>query len=164
MRRLLPLLPLFLLAQCGGGDPSPEPKPKKVRRAEAQPPAAPPTQAEEEARQAGEDAAAVLRRYYDHIQAGRFDDAWAMRGGKAEGAEAFARNFTGYESYQVSLGQPTQPVSGNGWDFVEVPIMITGRMKGGKGFGSAGSITLRRANGAPRATAAQKGWHIYTGD
>ncbi|HEY0027161.1 MAG TPA: hypothetical protein VGC35_04770 [Allosphingosinicella sp.] len=164
MRRLLFLLPLFLLAQCGGGDPSPEPKPKKARRAETQAPVAAPTEAEEEAREAGDDAAAVLRNYYDHIQAGRYDDAWAMRGGKADGAEAFARNFAGYQSYQVSLGEPSQPVAGDGWDFVEVPIMITGRMSGGKGFGSAGSITLRRSNGAPNATAVQKGWHIYTGD
>ena len=164
MRRSLSLLPLFLLAQCGGGDPSPEPTPKKARRAEAQAPVAAPTAAEEEAYKAGDDAAAVLRQYYDHIQAGRYDDAWAMRGGKAEGAEAFARNFAGYQSYQVSLGEPSQPVAGAGWDFVEVPIMITGRMKGGKGFGSAGSITLRRSNGAAGATAAQKGWHIYTGE
>jgi hypothetical protein len=37
-------------------------------------------------------------------------------------------------------------------------------VKGGKGFGSAGSISLRRAAGAPGATRAQKEWHIYTGD
>ena len=164
MRRILSLLPLFLLAQCGGGDPSPEPTPKKARRAEAQAAAAAPTEAEERAREAGDDAAAVLRNYYDHIQAGRYDDAWAMRGGQAEGAEAFARNFAAYDRYRVTLGQASEPVAGGGWTFVEVPIMITGTMKGGKGFGSTGSVTLRRASGVAGATSAQKGWHIYTGE
>jgi hypothetical protein len=36
-------------------------------------------------------------------------------------------------------------------------------LKGGKGFGSVGNITMRRATGAARATEAQREWHIYTG-
>jgi hypothetical protein len=55
-------------------------------------------------------------------------------------------------------------VAAGGWSFVEVPVMITGTLKGGKGFGSTGSVSLRRAAGAPEATPAQKEWHIYTGD
>ncbi|HEY0148283.1 MAG TPA: hypothetical protein VGB70_04700 [Allosphingosinicella sp.] len=160
MRRFLPLL---LLTGCGSQEPAPpDPKPQKARTAQAPAPAE--TPAEEQAREAGQDAAAVLRRYYNYIEAGRYADAWAMRGGKSEGAEAFARNFAGYERYRVALGQASQPVAAGGWSFVEVPIMITGTLKGGKGFGSAGSVTLRRASGAPGATAAQKEWHIYTGD
>jgi hypothetical protein len=165
MRRLLSLLPFLLLAQCGEGDPPPQPAPKRAAKAEAAPPASAPAPSAEgqAAREEGEGAALMLRRYYDHIEAGRYDAAWEMRGGKAEGAEAFARNFAGYELYRVSLGQPSEPVASGGWSFVEVPIMITGRLKGGEGFGSAGSITLRRASGAPGATARQKDWHIYTG-
>ena len=106
----------------------------------------------------------MLRRYYRHIEAGRYADAWMMRGGAPEGREAFARNFAAYQSYHVTVGQPSEPVTAGGWSFVEVPVMITGTLKGGKGFGSAGSISLRRASGATEATAAQKNWHIYTGD
>ena len=164
MRRLLLFVTMLALAACGSDAPEPAKQTRPKRSAEAPAVAVPESRSAEEARETGREAAAVLRRYYDHVEAGRHDEAWAMRGGKAEGAEAFARNFAGYESYQVSLGEPSQPVAGAGWDFVEVPIMITGRMKGGKGFGSAGSITLRRSNGAPGATAVQKGWHIYTGE
>jgi hypothetical protein len=106
----------------------------------------------------------MLRRYYGHIEAGRYAEAWAMRGGKPEGGDAFARNFAAYQSYRVTVGEPSQPVAAGGWSFVEVPVMITGTLKGGKGFGSTGSVSLRRAAGAPEATPAQKEWHIYTGD
>ena len=106
----------------------------------------------------------MLRRYYGHIQAGRYADAWAMRGGGRDGAEAFARSFAVYQSYRATVGEPSRPVSAGGWSFAEVPVMITGRRKDGEGFGSAGSISLRRAAGAPDATAAQKRWHIFTGD
>ena len=87
-----------------------------------------------------------------------------MRGGEGEGAEAFARSFAPYRSYRAMVGEPSEPVAASGWSFVEVPVMITGTLKDGKGFGSAGSISLRRAAGAPGATPAQKKWHIYTGD
>jgi hypothetical protein len=106
----------------------------------------------------------MLRRYYGHIEARRFADAWAMRGGAPVGAEAFARNFAAYKSYRVTVGQPSEPVAAGGWSFVEVPVMITGTLATGKGFGSTGSVSLRRASGAPGATAAQREWHIYTGD
>lgn len=156
------LLLLMCLAACGEAEPeAPPPKPKPRLQAPAAPAPAPGPAAVEEA---GEDARAMLRRYYGHIEAGRYAEAWAMRGGKREGAEAFARNFAAYQSYRVTVGEPSQPVSAGGWSFVEVPVMITGMLKNGKGFGSAGSISLRRAAGAPGATAAQSEWHIYTGD
>jgi hypothetical protein len=156
------LLLLLCLAGCGEAEPQAEtPKPKPRVVVPAAPAPAPVPAAVEEA---GEDARDMLRRYYGHIEAGRYAEAWARRGGKGEGAEAFARNFAAYESYRVTVGEPSQPVTAGGWSFVEVPVMITGTLKGGKGFGSAGSISLRRAAGAPGATAAQKEWHIYTGD
>jgi hypothetical protein len=164
MRPILPLFAIFALAACGQSD-RPPPKAKTGKaKVQAGQPAVPETEAQEQAREQGRDAAAVLRRYYDHIEAGRYDDAWAMRGGKTEGKEAFSRNFLAYEQYRVTVGRATDPVTGGGWTFVEVPIQIFGRMKGGEPFGSAGSVTLRRASGAPGATAAQKNWHIYTGD
>ena len=165
MRRLLPFLTILALAGCGRDEPEPVRKtPAKAQTDKPPAAAVPQSRSEEEARETGRDAAAVLRRYYDHIEAGRYDDAWAMRGGRAEGADAFARNFAAYQRYRVTLGLASDPVTGGGWTFVEVPIMITGTMKGGKGFGSAGSVTLRRASGASGATSAQKDWHIYTGD
>jgi hypothetical protein len=162
--RLLLLLLLFPLSSCGGGD-APPPPPEEKRQPKASNRAAPPASAAPSppARQPAGDAAAALRRYYDHIEAGRYEDAWAMRGGGGEGAKAFAGNFAGYERYRVTVGAASEPVAANGWSFVEVPIQIFGRMKGGEPFGSAGSVTMRRASGAPGATPRQRGWHIYTG-
>ena len=113
-------------------------------------------------REEGKGAIAVLRRYYDHIEAGRYREAWAMRSASDEGLERFAQNFAAYDRYQVTLGHPTAPAEADGWSYVEVPIQILGTLKGGKGFGSVGSITMRRATTA-EADAAQRSWHIYTG-
>jgi hypothetical protein len=156
------LLLLLCLAGCGEAKPEASPPQSKPRVEALAAPA--PAVAPKAAEEAGEDARDMLRHYYGHIEAGRYAQAWAMRGGKREGAEAFARNFAAYQTYRVTVGEPSQPVTAGGWSFVEVPVMITGTLKGGKGFGSAGSISLRRAAGAPGATAAQKEWHIYTGD
>ncbi|QAY77729.1 hypothetical protein [Sphingosinicella sp. BN140058] len=112
---------------------------------------------------AGRDAAAVLRRYYDHIEGGRYRDAWAMRSESDEGYDRFERNFAGYDRYKVSLGPATRPVEAGGWAYVEVPIQIFGTMKGGKGFGSVGNVTMRKAVKVPDATPRQRRWHIYTG-
>jgi hypothetical protein len=164
MRRLRLLLLLLPLSSCGGGD-APPPPPDEKRQPKAWNRAAPPASVapSPEARQSAGDAAATLRRYYDHIEAGRYGDAWAMRGGGGEGAEAFARNFAAYERYRVTVGAASEPVEANGWSFVEVPIQIFGRMKGGEPFGSAGSVTMRRASGAEGTMARQRAWHIYTG-
>jgi hypothetical protein len=153
-----PLLCLFplLLASCGDEpQPPPEARAKKAEPAPASPPAAAERATVEERR----DAAAALRAYYDLIEAGDYRAAWRMRGRGEEGAEAFAKNFAGYERYRVSLGPPSLPVEAAGWEYVEVPIQIFGTMKGGKGFGSVGSVTMRRATTAP----GPRGWHIYTG-
>ncbi|PSJ37575.1 hypothetical protein [Allosphingosinicella deserti] len=131
-------------AQAPRGDPSPENRP---------------TPKDNE----GKDAAAVLRRYYDHIEAGRTREAWAMRSASDAGYDRFERNFAAYDRYKVSLGPATQPVEAAGWVYVEVPIQIFGTMKGGKGFGSVGNVTMRKAVDIPGATARDRAWHIYTG-
>ena len=161
MRAFLP--PLLLLAACGA-DSEPEPESNLQHEAAAPRPApSPPVRPaeSEETKQASADAGAVLRRYYDLIEAGDYEAAWRMRGHGEEGAEAFAKNFAAYERYRVVLGPATRPVAANGWLYVEVPIQITGRMKGGKPFGSVGSVTMRRPS--PGAGRESEGWRIYTG-
>jgi hypothetical protein len=166
MRRAL-LLTLLLLVACGREDPIPRSEGENVAAIPV--PAAPPANAvpvvarDGEGREKAEGAARMLRRYYDHLEAGRYREAWQMRGGGEEGFERFTRNFATYDRYRVTLGPPTPPVEADGWTFVEVPIQILGTLKGGKGFGSVGSVTMRRASGAPNATERQRDWHIYTG-
>jgi hypothetical protein len=161
MRRLPILLPLLLPA-CDRAEPPAADPANLVAPAPSAPPLASPGEPEPAQTERADDAAAVLRRYYDLIEAGDYASAWRMRGRGDEGAEAFAKNFAAYERYRVTLGAPTRPVQAGGWEFVEVPIHITGKMKGGKGFGSTGSVTMRRAAGAA-GSSPKRGWHIYTG-
>jgi hypothetical protein len=147
MTRAVLLAPLLLLA-CG----NPTPQAKRTEPARRTEPAPPPRT------QAGDDAARTLRRYYDLIEAGRYDDAYALRSGGGADLERFVANFRAYESYSAQAGAPSQPVDQGDFEFVEVPVMITGRFVGGKPFGSTGSVTLRRAR-----TGADRSWRIYTG-
>lgn len=146
MKRAILLAPLLLLA-CDKPAPHAE-RSEPGRRTEP----APPPRSE-----AGDGAAAALGRYYALIESGRYDDAYAMRSRESVDRERFAANFRAYESYHAQPGAPSQPATQGDFEFVEVPVMITGRFVGGKPFGSAGSVTLRRArSGRDRA------WRIYT--
>jgi hypothetical protein len=163
MRTLALLAVPLLLASCGD-DPQPVREPEQGAPATRQASPAPAVEPSQAARpEEGKGAASVLRRYYDLIEAGDYGAAWRMRGEPEEGAAAFARNFAAYERYRVTLGAPTRPVGRDGWLYAEVPIQIEGAMKGGRPFGSAGSVTMRRADGAD-APPGQRGWHIYLRD
>jgi hypothetical protein len=70
--------------------------------------------------------------------------------------ERFAANFKAYESYRAQAGTPSVPVRAGHWDYVEVPVMITGRLRGGRAFSNGGSVTLRRAHDGP-----DRAWRIY---
>lgn len=162
MKRLA-ILASILVAGCGGTDAPGDPprEPKRAARTAA-PELRPPAEADEQ-REQGEDAAAVLRRYYERIERGDYAGAWEMRG--EEDSEAarrrFADNFKAYQRYHAEIGTPSLPAKAEGFDYVEVPVMITGAYLGGKSFGSTGSVTLRRA--VSSETPGPRGWHIYTG-
>jgi len=144
---LVPLLLPFALAACGKSAPHVR-QAERERRTEP----APPPRSE-----AGDSAAAALSRYYALIEAGDYDQAYAMRSGEAVDRERFAANFRAYEAYHAQAGAPSQPAVQGDFEWVEIPVMITGRFVGGKPFGSAGRVTLRRARvGGDRA------WRIYT--
>ena len=170
MRPLLGCLAL-LAAGCGDEESASPPPPAAEPRVEAPPPPvaqpraeAPRAEAPDTTDAAGEDARAVLRRYYALIEAGDLEAAWAMRSGDRAGFERFRATFAGYESYRANVGVPSEPVASGGWLYVEVPVMITGRERGGAPVGTAGSVSMRRA--APDSASASPGqrvWHIFTG-
>ena len=162
MRRLTSLL-LLALGACGGEEAAPPPERKAARVQAAPKPVPTPLAAPAAPEEDGEGPREVLSRYYAHIENGRFAEAWAMRSASRAGSAEFARNFAAYERYRVTIGVPSEPVEAGGWAFVEVPIQMFGRFRGGEPFGSAGSITMRRAAGASGAGAREKEWHIYGG-
>jgi hypothetical protein len=135
--RLWLLIPL-LLAACD--KPAPKAAPKQ-----------PPAYGYPVEDPAAREAAGVLRRYYDRIAAGDYEAAYAMRTPGGAAKDRFVANFKAYESYQAQLGAAGGPTAQGGFDYVEVPVMTTGRFVGGKPFGTAGQVMLRRArNGFDR--------------
>jgi hypothetical protein len=162
MKRAALIAVLLLIAGCGRDND--EANEAQTRRRMAQPPLPelePPGAVEEEREDAG-DAADVLRHYYVAIEAGDYEAAWKLRSDPAddvEGRKRFADNFKAYERYRATVGPPSRPVEANGWAYVEVPVMITGAFRGGKSFGSSGSVTLRKAT-----SGADQAWRVYTAD
>jgi len=158
MRALLLPLPLLLFA-CD--KPAPEPRPEQHSGPVATRPAPTSERAAPDAKSRDDsaDAASVLGRYYALIERGDYGGAWSMRSGAAGlDRDRFAANFKSYETYQAQVGAPSLPVAAGGFDFVEVPVMITGRLRGGRAFSNGGSVTLRRAHDGP-----DRAWRIYTG-
>ena len=156
------LICALLLAGCGRDSDAPR-QPDNLSRA-AQPPMPelePPAPTERDREDSG-DAAATLKKYYARIEAGDYDSAWELRSGERSEAarRRFADNFRAYATYQADVGTPSEPVTANGFAYVEVPVMIRGTFRGGKPFATAGSVTVRRATTA----GGDKGWRVYTGE
>jgi hypothetical protein len=157
MRTALLLLALSLAA-CGD-DPTPPAANIHVTAANsAEPAPAAGNQAaarQEDDDDSSADAAGVLRRYYGFIAKGAWEDAAGLRADPGA-AKRLEENFRAYSRYDVEVGTPSKPVASKGFLFVEVPVMITGEFRGGKPFGSTGSVTLRRP-------AENGGWRVFTG-
>ena len=139
--------------------PSPAPAPAPAATPQEAAPETPPSSASAQA------AADVLRAYYRLIEAGKYEQAWRLRWESDGGdASAFAARFADYAQYHATIGNPGPLQGAAGSSYVEVPVQLYGRMKNGESFGSAGTVTLRRVNDVPGATAAQLRWRIYTSE
>jgi hypothetical protein len=149
MIRRVMLLFLLPLAGCGReAPPKAEPRHKPQIQADA---GRQPTEAEQRTIR---EAAAALRLYYRLIEAGDYRSAFRMRTPSRVDEKRFAANFAAYEQYDVVVGTPTFPVEADGFVYVQLPVMITGRFKGGKPFGSSGNVMVRR----PQPTAGR--WSV----
>ncbi|HEY1606289.1 MAG TPA: hypothetical protein VGF77_11915 [Allosphingosinicella sp.] len=164
---LLALPTLLLAAACHREAPAPPPQKQATRQAENRTqPTAPQPETKSTPGDMADAAGATdaLRHYYALIEAGHYADAWRLRGNARDRDEPrFAAHFKFYESYRSQIGAPSLPVASQGWIWVEIPVMTTGRLRGGKPFGSTGSVTLRRPAPDTKAPANERGWRIYTG-
>lgn len=108
-------------------------------------------------------AANVLQTYYALIEAGKYEEAWKLRepSAAAPSAKEFADSFARYSEYHAQVGAPSDISGAAGSLYVEVPVQTYGRMKDGKSFSNAGTVTLRRSNDVPGATAEQRRWRLY---
>jgi hypothetical protein len=109
-------------------------------------------------------AADVVQTYFANLEAGKYDAArqlWAD-GGKASGMNAadFAASFAKYHEYHALVGAPGRIEGAAGSLYVEVPVVVYGRLKTGREVHMNGPVTLRRVNDVPGSTAGQRKWRI----
>lgn len=110
----------------------------------------------------GRAAANVVRAYYALIGAHRYREARRLWFGDGDGSgpAAFAASFASYASYRARVGKPGRLDHGMSQVYVEVPVVLYGRLKGGTAFRRNATVTLRRINDLPGSTASERRWHI----
>lgn len=103
-------------------------------------------------------AAEVVKLYYGLIGERQFDAAWRLREltARSPTAEQFAANYSDYAQLRANVGPASEAAPAGGWLYVEVPVQTYGRMRDGRPFGSAGTLTLRRRQSGGD-------WRIYGG-
>ena len=144
------LLLLLLFAGCG-----PERESGNAEAAETRAPAAALPSASPEQIEEGRRAAEALRLYYAAIGSGDYRAAWALRERRPGLAfEDFAAGFSAYEDYRATVGVPSLPVEADGWVWIDFPVQLYGRQRGGAPFGSVGRVTMKRPAEEPA------GWRI----
>ncbi len=118
--------------------------------------------------QSAQGAADVVQTYFALIGEKKYGEAWALwsDGGKTSGVDerAFAASFDKYLEYHAQIGGPGRIEGAAGSLYVEVPVVIYGRLKTGQEVHQKGTARLRRVNDVPGSTAEQRRWHIASID
>jgi len=110
-------------------------------------------------------AVAWIRDYYKAIDDHRYRDAYAHweQGGQASGKsfDEFREGFGETERVEVTVGAPGPIGAAAGSRYIEVPVRIEARARGGERQIFSGSYTLRLSV-VDGATPEQRSWHIYS--
>lgn len=113
-------------------------------------------------------AANVVQTYYALLGDKKYAEAFKLwsDGGKASGqtAQAFAAGFDKYESYNAEIGAPGDIEGAAGSLYVEVPVVIYGKLKTGEAVHMNGDVRLRRVNNVPGSSDEQRKWRIAQTD
>lgn len=113
---------------------------------------------------AAERAAAVVRAYYDAINAKRYQDAYRMW--EAEGSASghsmieFLNGYAQTKSVEASVGTPGPIGAAAGSRYVDVPVHLVVTSTRGTRESFSGTITLRRSV-VDGASPKQRTWQIY---
>lgn len=115
----------------------------------------------------GDAAIAVVRTYYEAINASDFDRAHALwsDGGNASGqtAEQFAHGFADTAGVVAHIEAPGRIEGAAGSRFIEVPVAVEARTRDGGVRRFVGAYTLRRSV-VDGASPAQRQWRIASAD
>jgi len=99
-------------------------------------------------------AANVVQTYYALVESGKVAEAAKLRvDGREEDLKPFA-------SLHAQIGGPGRIEGAAGSLFVEVPVVLYGRLVTGGEYHASGKATLRRVNNVPGATPEQLKWRI----
>lgn len=110
-------------------------------------------------------AAQVVQLYYGLLEQQRFAQAqnlWSDQSDQAgEPADSFARRFAGFSEIHANVGAPSASEGAAGSAFVTVPVQLYARVKSdAKPYYALRTVTLRRVNDVPGASAGERRWHI----
>ncbi len=113
------------------------------------------------------EAVALVRAYYEAINAGDFSRALGLwsDGGKASGQspQQFTDGFAGTRAVSVDILPPGRIGSAAGSRYIEVPLALSATQNDGNVRNYVGAYTLRRTVG-DGATPEQHGWRIASAD
>ena len=111
---------------------------------------------------ANDEAAGVIRAYYDAINARRYADAYVLWSGRGEQSgqtvESFTVGFAQTDSVRADIGAPSDMEAAAGSRYITVPVRLMA-YEGRRTQSYEGSYTLRRAV-VDGATAEQRQWRI----
>lgn len=114
--------------------------------------------------QSAQGAGQVLQTYFALIGQHNYGEAWKLWAddGRASGMTepAFESVFGRYHQFNAQIGAPGLIEGAAGSLYVDVPVVIYGRLKTGEEVHMNGPITLKRVNNVPGSTAEQQAWHI----
>jgi len=115
-----------------------------------------------------EAAGELVQRYGGLLEQRKFAEArrlWGSDGGASGLSEAqFVAAYGKYASIRSQVGKPFDGEGAAGSIFIQVPLQLSGTLKGGGAFKLEGSLTLRRVNDVDGASPAQLRWHIVQSD
>ena len=111
-----------------------------------------------------EGAAQVLQSFGALIEQKRFGEArrlWAGSAPQSRMSDAeFAAQYSDYSEVHLQVGAPGDLEGAAGTIYVDIPVVLYGRLANGRQFGRPATATLRRANDVPGSTEEQRRWHI----
>ncbi|MBN9320166.1 MAG: hypothetical protein BGN86_09640 [Caulobacterales bacterium 68-7] len=105
-------------------------------------------------------AADVVQTYAAHIGQKDYGAAYALLRNPTQTAVQFTQGFGKYYQYNMQVGSPGRIEGAAGSLFIQVPVLIYGRLKTGETVNELGSATLRRSNNVDGSTPEQRLWRI----